>query len=358
MAKFFIINPGSTSTKIGVYVSGEFTMTRKIEHGTEMEKLRSVQSQLPVREKMIMDILEKEDIEIASMDAIIGRGGLLHPLKGGVYEVNQDMIDDLESSRYGWHSCNLGALLAAAIAKRNNLRAYIADPVIVDELQPLARISGWPKFQRRSIFHALNHKAAGHRFAYGQGGKYEDYNLIIVHMGGGISIGAHQKGMVIDVNNALNGEGPFSPERTGGLPVISVIEACYSGDFADEYEIKNTFVGRGGLLAYLGTNDAKVVDQRIREGDEEARFIIESMAYQIAKEIGSAATVLKGEVDAILLTGGLAYDHYLVDWVTERVKFISPVRVYPGEDELKALAKAVDEALAGRQPILEYNKAD
>ncbi len=355
MSKFLIINPGSTSTKVGVYVSGEFTMTRKIEHGTEMGEPTFGPDQLPSREKMILDLLDKEGIDPAAMDAIVGRGGLLHPLKGGVYEINQDMIEDLHTSRYGWHSCNLGALLADSIAKRFNLKSYIADPVIVDELQPLARISGWPQFERRSIFHALNHKAVGHKYAYAQGGKYEEYNLIIVHMGGGISIGVHQKGEVIDVNNAFNGEGPFSPERTGGLPVISVIEACFSGDFADANDVKGSFVGKGGLLAYLGTNDAREVDRRIEAGDEEARFILNAMAYQIAKEIGSAATVLRGEVDAILLTGGLAYDTYLIEWIIERVNFIAPVRVFPGEDELKALAHAVDGALAGKQPILQYN---
>ncbi|HHU07942.1 MAG TPA: butyrate kinase [Clostridiaceae bacterium] len=356
MSRFLIINPGSTSTKIGVYISGEFTMTRKIEHATEMGGPIFGPDQLAAREKMILDLLRNESIDLGSMDAIVARGGLLHPLKGGVYEVNQDMIDDLNTSRYGWHSCNLGALLADSIAKPYGLKSYIADPVIVDELQPLARISGWPEFERRSIFHALNHKAVGRKFAYGQGGKYEEYNLIIVHMGGGISIGVHEKGEVIDVNNAFNGEGPFSPERTGGLPVISVIEACFSGNFADAIDVKTSFVGKGGLLAYLGTNDAREVDRRIESGDEEARFILDAMAYQIAKEIGSAATVLKGEVDAILLTGGLAYDTYLVEWIIERVLFIAPVRVFPGEDELKALAQAVDEALGEKKPILKYSK--
>ncbi len=355
MARLLTINPGSTSTKLGVFSDGKLEMAKTIRHDREMEKLRDVPSQLPIRAQLVRETLQEEGVDPATMDAIVGRGGLLHPLEGGVYEINDDMIYDLYHSRYNWHSCNLGALLAAEIASQHGLKSYIADPVIVDELQPLARITGWPGCTRQSIFHALNQKAVARRYAKERQADYHDLNLIVAHMGGGVSIGAHEKGHVIDVNNALNGEGPMSPERTGSLPVISVIEICYSGQYT-KTDLKNTFVGHGGLFAYLGTNDAREIDSRIEAGDEQARFILESMAYQIAKEIGSAATVLKGKVDAILLTGGIAYDRYVNDWIEERVNFIAPVHVYPGEDELTALAEAVEEALAGREPIRNYEK--
>ncbi len=320
-----------------------------------MDHLIDLASQLPVRQQLILDILTEESIDAGTMDAIVGRGGLLHPLDGGVYEVNEAMIEDLTSCRYGWHSSNLGGILAHNIARQHGLNAYIADPVIVDEMEPLARVSGWPAIDRISVFHALNQKAVARRFANEQGGNYQDYNLIIAHMGGGISVGAHKKGKVIDVNNALTGDGPFSPERAGGLPLFSTIELCYSGQYT-ESELKKALVGGGGLLAYLGTSDGREVAQRMNVGDDKARLIFEAMAYQVAKEIGSAATVLSGEVDAILLTGGLAYGKSFVKWITDRVSFLAPVHVYPGEDELTALAEAISEALAGREPVLVYEK--
>jgi butyrate kinase len=355
MARLFIINPGSTSTKIGIYENGELSFTETIRHGAEMERLKDLESQLPVRLKLILDIVEEKGINLDSMDAIVGRGGLLHPLDGGVYEVNDAMIDDMASCRYGWHSSNLGGILAHNIAARHGLKAYIADPVIVDELEPLARISGWHTIERISIFHPLNQKAVARRFCRERGGSPQDFNLIIAHMGGGISVGAHRKGKVIDVNNALSGDGPFSPERSGDLPIFALIELCYSGQYTED-ELKKALVGGGGLTSYLGTSDAREVEHRMEEGDEKARLVYEAMAYQVAKEIGAAAAVLKGDVDAILLTGGLAYGEIFVDWIIDRIGFIAPVHVYPGEDELTALAEAVGEALAGREPIHVYEK--
>ncbi len=355
MARLFIINPGSTSTKIGICENGTLSFEKTIRHGAEMERLKDLESQLPVRQKLILDIVEEENIDLDSMDAIVGRGGLLHPLDGGVYEVNAAMIDDMASCRYGWHSSNLGGILAHNIATRHNLKAYIADPVIVDELEPLARISGWHAIERISIFHPLNQKAVARRFCREHGGTPHDYNLVIAHMGGGISVGAHRKGKVIDVNNALSGDGPFSPERSGGLPIFSLIELCYSGKYS-ESELKKALVGGGGLTSYLGTSDAREVERRILAGDEKARLVYEAMAYQVAKEIGAAAAVLKGDVDAILLTGGLAYGERFVNWIVDRIGFIAPVYVYPGEDELTALAEAVNEALEGREPIRIYEK--
>jgi len=355
MTRLLIINPGSTSTKVGIYEGNALSFEKTIRHGAEMEHLKDLESQLPVRQKLILTILEKENIDIDSMDAIVGRGGLLHPLDGGVYEVNDAMIDDMASCRYGWHSSNLGGILAHNIAARHGLKAYIADPVIVDELEPLARISGWHTIERISIFHPLNQKAVARRFCRERGGSPQDFNLIIAHMGGGISVGAHRKGKVIDVNNALSGDGPFSPERSGDLPIFALIELCYSGQYTED-ELKKALVGGGGLTSYLGTSDAREVEHRMEEGDEKARLVYEAMAYQVAKEIGAAATVLKGDVDAILLTGGLAYGKIFVDWIIDRIGFIAPVHVYPGEDELTALAEAVGEALAGREPIRVYEK--
>lgn len=355
MTRLLVINPGSTSTKFGIFHDGEAVFLRTLRHGEELLSLPGLKSQLPVREQLIREALEESGQDLASLDAVIGRGGLLHPLEGGVYEVSQDMKDDLESCRYGWHASNLGGVIAPSLARSIGRKAYIADPVIVDELEPLARLTGWPAFSRKSIFHALNQKAVARRYATETGGAYEDLNLIVAHLGGGISVGAHTGGRVIDVNNALSGEGPFSPERTGSLPFLDLMELCFSGRHSLD-ELKNLFIGRGGLTAWLGTSDAAAIDRRIEAGDEKARLVLEAMSYQVAKAIGGAAAVLKGRVDALILTGGLAYDPYIVDWIKERVSFIAPIKVYPGEDELAALADTAGRALKGELPIKTYRK--
>ena len=355
MPRLLIINPGSTSTKFGVYQGGKALFTQSIRHGSELANLPDLASQRPVRETMICQALAQKGIDIGDMEAIVGRGGLLHPLKGGVYQVNDDMVQDLESGRYGWHASNLGGIIAAAIAKSHGLPAYIADPVIVDEMEDLARYSGWPGIERRSVFHALNQKAVARRYASEAGQAYQDLRLIVAHLGGGISVGAHKGGQVIDVNDALSGDGPFSAERTGGLPLLSALELAFSGHYSLE-DLKKMFVGKGGLMAYLGTSDAIDIDKRIRAGDQKASQVMEAMAYQIAKEIGAAATVLEGQVDAILITGGLAHDPFLIDWIRPRVDFIAPVTLYPGEDELSALADTVGQAMTGQLPIQSYEK--
>ncbi len=355
MLRLLVVNPGSTSTKFGVFEDSQAIFTETIRHGSEFAGLPDLTSQRPVREALICQALEKRHIDMASFEAVVGRGGLLHPLDGGVYEVSRDMIDDLASCRYGSHASNLGGIIAAAIAGRYGLKAFIADPVIVDEMEPLARLSGWPGIERISIFHALNQKAVARRYAEEVNKPYEALNLVVAHMGGGISVGAHRKGRVIDVNNALGGDGPYSAERSGGLPLFSVMELCCSGCHSLE-ELKKAFVGKGGLTAYLGTSDAVAIDGRIAQGDEYARLILQGMAYQVAKEVGAAATVLEGEVDAVILTGGLAYDTWITEWVTRRVQFIAPVIVYPGEDELAALAEIATDALTGRIPIRTYQR--
>ncbi|NLA95309.1 MAG: butyrate kinase [Clostridiaceae bacterium] len=355
MLRLLVVNPGSTSTKFGVFEDSQAVFTETIRHGSEFDGLPDLTSQRPVREALICKELERQHINLASFDAVVGRGGLLHPLDGGVYEVNRDMIDDLSSCRYGTHASNLGGIIAATIAERCGLKAFIADPVIVDEMEPLARLSGWPGIERISIFHALNQKAVARRYAGEVHEPYEELNLVVAHMGGGISVGAHRKGRVIDVNNALGGDGPYSAERSGGLPLFSVMELCYSGSYSLE-ELKRSFVGQGGLAAYLGTSDAIAIGRRITGGDEYARIIFQGMAYQVAKEVGAAATVLEGDVDAVILTGGLAYDTWITEWVTRHVQFIAPVIVYPGEDELAALAEIVAGALTGLIPIRTYQR--
>ncbi len=355
MTQLLIINPGSTSTKFGVFEDKRAVFSKSIRHDTELESLADLISQRPMRQKLICDTLSEQGIDLKMMDAIVGRGGLLHPLEGGVYVVNSDMIDDLESCKYGKHASNLGGILADAIARPLGLKAYIADPVIVDEMRPLARFSGWPAIERKSVFHALNQKAVARRFANEHETLYGNLNLIVAHLGGGISVGAHKRGRVIDVNNALTGDGPFSVERTGGLPLFSVMELCYSGDYTLA-ELKKAFVGGGGLIAYLGTGDAIEISHRIEAGDKKAQLVMEALAYQVAKEIGAASTVLEGQIDAILITGGLAHNTYITEWIKERVGFLAPITIYPGEDELSALADAVDEAILGRAPIKTYRK--
>lgn len=355
--RLLVVNPGSTTTKFGVFDGTDSVFTANIRHEHDFDGLPDLMSQCAPREALILEALSREGIDLASLGAVVGRGGLLHPLDGGVYEVGEDMVQDLRACRYGSHASNLGGLIASELANRLGLTAYIADPVIVDEMEPLARLSGWPDIPRQSIFHALNQKAVARRYARETGVACEDLRLIVAHLGGGISVGVHQKGRVIDVNNALGGDGPYSPERTGGLPLFAVIDHCFADGVTPD-GLKDQFVGHGGLTAYLGTSDALAIGERIRGGDEEARLVFEGMAYQIAKEIGAAATVLKGQVDSVILTGGLARDELLLSWIIPRIRFIAPVTVYPGEDELIALAETVGLALEGRMPIRRYQREE
>lgn len=347
--RMLIINPGSTSTKIAVYDGDTMVFEETLRHDVDvLSKFGGVIQQMDFRKDIILDALGRNAVDKKTISAVVGRGGLLKPIEGGTYEVNDEMLEDLRNSERGWHASNLGGLIANEIAKEIGGRAFIVDPVVVDELQDVARISGLKGVERVSIFHALNQKAVARRYALSLGKKYEDLNLIVVHLGGGISVGAHKKGRVIDVPNALNGEGPFSPERAGGLPIWDLVELCFSGKYTKE-ELKKMIVGNGGIVSYLGTNDAREVVKRIESGDEYAKLVYHAMAYQVAKEIGAASAVLKGDVDQIIITGGIAYDKLFVGWLEEMAGFISGITVYPGEDELKALAEGGQRVLSGEE---------
>lgn len=355
MHKLLVINPGSTSTKIAIFEDEHLILEQVLRHsGQELAKYERVVDQFEFRKEAVMKALETAGIQVAELSAVVGRGGVIRPIPGGTYRVNETMLADLRDISLGEHASDLGGLLAHDIAKESGIPAFIVDPVVVDELNEVARLSGSPLMQRKSIFHALNQKAIARRAAQDLGKEYKDANLVVAHLGGGISVGAHLRGRVVDVNNALDGEGPFSPERSGGLPALALAKLCLSGQYT-EAEVRRLIVGRGGLMAYLGTNDAREVVRRIEQGDEQARLVYEAMSYQIAKEIGSAATVLRGIVDAIVLTGGLAYDQtYLVEWIRQRVQYIAPVLVYPGEDELLALAQGALRVLNGQEVAREY----
>ena len=336
--KILVINPGSTSTKIAVYEGENTVFLKNLHHeNEELELHTTVDEQFKFRKDLIISEITNAGFNVSDLDLIVARGGLLKPIESGIYEVNDAMVNDLlNSTRY--HASNLGALIANEISKtKPNLKAYIADPVVVDELQDVARYSGHPSFSRVSIFHALNQKAIARAYAQAQGKNYEDLNLVVVHMGGGISVGAHNNGKVIDVNQALDGEGPFSPERSGTLPIGDVIKTAFSGEFTKE-EMLKMVVGKGGMTAYMGTNDAYKVELDAVAGNKDAEMMYKAMAYQVAKEIGAMATVLKGKVDAIILTGGLAKSDYLNNFIKENISFISKVVVFAGEDEMKSLA--------------------
>lgn len=337
--KILSINPGSTSTKIAVFCNEENVFLKNIKHSAEdLAAYKNIADQFEFRKDIILKELAEAGINIQELNYIVGRGGLVKPIPSGVYEVNPALIADLKKGVQGEHASNLGGLIAQDLANAiPGTRAFIADPVVVDELQAIARVSGHPLMERISIFHALNQKAIARTYAREIGRPYESLNLIVAHLGGGISVGAHKEGKVIDVNNALDGDGPFSPERSGGLPVGALAKLCFSGQYSLD-EIKKLICGKGGYVGYLGTNDAYQVEKNAEAGDEKAKAIQDAMAYQVAKEIGAMATVLKGKVDAILFTGGIAYSKAFVANVSEMVSFIAPIKVYPGEDEMKALA--------------------
>jgi butyrate kinase len=352
--KLLVINPGSTSTKIGVYEDLNLLFDKTLRHSVE-DVFPSIIDQYDFRKNVIIEALKENNIDIKEIEAFVGRGGLVKPIPGGVYRTSPALLEDLKKGILGEHASNLGGILAYELARTIGKQAnsFIVDPVVVDELDDIARYSGRPEMPRVSIFHALNQKAVARRFARERGKKYEDFNLIVVHLGGGITVGAHKNGRVIDVNNGLDGEGPFSPERAGSLPVGSLTKICFSGKY-QLHQVKKMITGQGGIVSYLGTNDCKEVEEKIQKGDQKAKMVYLAMAYQIAKEIGSLATVLEGKIDAIILTGGVAYSELLTKWIRKRVAFLAPVHVYPGEDELQALAEGVYFALNGEIEIKEY----
>jgi len=337
--KILAINPGSTSTKIAVYQNDKSVFLKTIRHdANDLSKFEKITDQFEFRKEVILKELINADIDISKINAIVGRGGLVRPVEGGVYEVNEAMIQDLEKGIMGEHASNLGGLIASNLAKTiGNARAFIANPVVVDEMQDVARISGHPEFERVSIFHALNHKAIARQFAKSRDTEYEEMNLIIAHLGGGVSVGAHYRGKVIDVNNALDGDGAFSPERSGSLPAGQLVRLCFSGKY-NYTEIKKILTGNGGLMAYFGTNSSYEIELKAKAGDEKAKLIQDAMAYQIGKAIGEMAAVLYGEVHGIIITGGVANNKEMISYIRNMVGFIAPVFVYPGEDEMYALA--------------------
>ncbi len=349
------VNPGSTSTKFALYDGDELMFDKTLRHGaSELEGYKRMTDQLPFRYDVIMEALRNDGTDLQTISAVVGRGGLVNPIESGIYEVNELMRKHLGEAVNGEHASNLGALLAEMmVASMPGARAYIVDPVVVDELEPVARLSGHPLISRKSIFHALNQKAVARIYAASVGREYEEMNLVVAHMGGGISVGAHRSGRVIDVNNALNGDGPYSPERSGGLPASQFADLCFSDQFTRE-EVKAMLAGKGGMVAYLGTNSFMDACRRADEGDELAVLVVDGCSYQTAKEIGAMSVVLRGAVDGIILTGGLAYDTGHVERISAMVKSIAPIFVYPGEDELKALAFNGYLAVTGRITIKEY----
>ena len=351
-----VINPGSTSTKMAVFEDEKPILLRTINHtAEELAPFEDVLEQKDFRRQLVIDELQRADIPI-NFDAVIGRGGLVKPLEGGVYEINTLMVrDTLSGIAMHNHACNLGCLIAYEIAEQiDDCRSFIADPGVVDELNDYARISGSPLMKRICIWHALNQRAIARRYAAGIGKEYEDLNLIICHMGGGISIAAHQKGRAVDANNALDGEGPFSPERAGSLPASDLIRLCFSGKYTEKQLLKR-IAGQAGLNAHLGTNDVKEIIRRIEdEGDEHAKLILDAMIYHVAKHIAAEAAVLCGEIDAILLTGGLARSEYIVSRLRRRIGFLGHVYCFPGEDEMGALALNALAVLRGKRRAKIY----
>lgn len=334
------INPGSTSTKVALFKDLENVIQKNLSHGTdELDKFEKITDQYEYRKDMILNWMKDEGYSTSQLKAVVGRGGLLKPMPSGTYKVTAPMIEDLKIGIQGEHASNLGGIIARAIADASQVEAYIADPVAVDEFEDVARISGMPDIKRKSLLHALNIRAIAHSVAADKGVHINDLNLVVAHLGGGISVVPMRKGKMIDANNA-NEMGPFSPERAGGLPVGDIVKMCFSGEYTMK-TLKPKLRGKGGLVAYLGTNDAREVLKMIESGDEKAKLVFEAMGYQIAKEIGSMATALKGDIDAIVLTGGVAYSEYLTNYIKDMVGFIAPVIIKPGEDEMTALNESV-----------------
>ncbi|MDF2556429.1 MAG: butyrate kinase [Bacillales bacterium] len=356
--RILTINPGSTSTKVAVFDNENIVFQKTIRHKVEeLKRFKQITHQNKFRMKTIMDALQEGSISVTSLSAVSARGGLVRPIPSGTYEINELMIEDLQHSPSGEHASNLGGLLADEIGKTNFIPAFIVDPVVVDEMEPIARISGSPLFERESIFHALNQKSVARQVAKELHRNYEELNLIVAHLGGGISVGSHLKGRIVDVNDALQGEGPFSPERSGTVPFGALIDLCFSGSFTKE-DIYKMLIGEGGMVGYLGTNDCVKVERMIKDGDEFAKLVYSAMAYQIAKEIGSASAVLSGKIDGIIITGGLAYGKEFVDSILDRISWIAPCYVRPGENEMLALAEGALRVLRGEERAKDYSFDD
>jgi butyrate kinase len=352
--RIMAINPGSTSTKFGIYDNETCILTKTVRHDEELlAGCEKIFDQEELRVAGIKESLEAAGIPLLALDAMAGRGGIVKPIESGVYSVNEKLLEDCHTESAALHASCLGAIIASKIAVPLGIPSYIVDPVVVYEMEPITRLSGVPGIERISIFHALNQKAVARRIAAELGKPYENTRLVVAHMGGGCSVGAHRYGRVIDVSDGLSGEGPFTPERSGAIPAMPIIDMCFSGEYTRE-EMKQKMVGKGGVRAYLGTSDIEEVLRMINEGDEYAALVIDSMAYQTAKEIGAMIAVLEGRVDAIILTGGLAYSVRFTGAIKQRVDSLAPVHVYPGEDEIWALAGGVLRVLRGMEKAKQY----
>ncbi|HCM27895.1 MAG: butyrate kinase [Treponema sp. GWB1_62_6] len=349
-----VINPGSTSTKIGVYRDEEEVFVANVSHSTaDIAAFDTVADQLEFRERAILELLDAHVIDVRAFDCVVARGGLVRPLPHGTYRINERMKEDLRTACYGGHASNLGALIADDIALKFGIPAYISDPVVVDEMDDVARVTGIKGIKRKSIFHALNQRAVALRYAKSKGIRYEDLTLIVAHMGGGVTVGLHKRGRVVDVNNGLDGEGPFTPERAGTIPAGDLVTLCFSGSLS-EHEVRKTLTGHGGFTSLLGTNDMREVERRARDGDAEADLVLRAFPYRLAKEIGALAAAADGKIDAIILTGGIARGQALTDAIAAKVDWIAPVTVYPGEGELEALRDAGSRVLKGDELPVEY----
>lgn len=361
--RIFVINPGSTSTKLALYENDSALVSEEFQHDkAELARFPDVVSQRSFRMEAIRTVLDEADIDGSAVDGIAGRGGLLHPLEGGVYKVSDEMLDDLKRARYGEHPCNLGAMLASDLGREWKVPAYIVDPVVTDEMMDVARLTGLPGVTRRSLFHALNQRGAARTAAARLAVTYESSDFLVCHMGGGISIGAHRQGRVVDVVNALDGEGPFSPERTGGLPVIPVLDMVERGDRTPA-ELKRIILREGGLFAHLGTNDPREVLCRMKAGDEQADMVFRALAYSIARHIASLAPALADErgdmrITAVVLTGGLARSEPLVREIGRMTRYLGPVEIVTGEEEMRSLAAGAVRALTGKEIAREYTATD
>ncbi|MGC9100544.1 MAG: butyrate kinase [Caldisericum sp.] len=352
--KILVINPGSTSTKIAVYDIDKELFSKSIEHSKEeLAPFKKISDQLEFRKETILKALKEAGFDLSEFACISARGGNIHPVPSGTYIVNEKMVQDMLSLKYGAHPSNLGAPIAYELARQYNIPAFIVDPVVVDEMEMVNKITGLKGILRQAKDHPLNQKAVSREVAKSLGKKYEECNFVVAHLGGGISVAAHRKGRIIDVNNALNGDGPFSPERAGDLPNVSVVEICFSGNYTKE-EILKMLAGNGGFVSHLGTNSLKEVLSRIEQGDEYAKLVYDAMVLQISKWIGIMAVVLKGEVDGIILTGGMAKSEKLVNDIKEYVKFIAPVYTVPGEFEMKALMEGALRVLKGEEEAKTY----
>jgi len=351
--RILAINPGATSTKVAVFENQTMIFKINVEHSDiEIDKFATVFDQYHYRLELVLQALAQESISPDTLTAVVGRGGLLKPLSGGTYAVNELMVEDLHKAERGEHASNLGAVMAYNVAVKLGIPAYIVDPVSVDEMEPVARISGLPDLERVSMSHALNMKAVAHTVAKQLGKRYDDVNLVVAHLGTGVSVTPHKKGKMIDVNNAKD-EGPFSPDRCGGLPASQLVKLCYSGKYTLK-QLQAKLISQGGMYAYVGIKDVRTVEKLANGGDEKAGLILDALAYQVAKEIGAMATVLCGEVDRIILTGGIAYSGRIVNDITRRVKFIAPIVVLPGEEEMEALAFGVLRVLEQEEQAKVY----